>query len=150
MRLRVIFVISLLFVLLFGCSREDSIRENLSLRNNHSIVFVFQDTLQNMESFKDSIQNLDSVWVKDTISVTVNDTLYFMGFLRHNADKVFRYAWKMQPNDSARISSNGKILAYAFDSAAVYSPLFIAIDGNAQEIPLEKISLLMSSIRHQT
>lgn len=130
MRLRVIFVISLLFVLLFGCSREDSIRENLSLRNNHSIVFVFQDTLQNMESFKDSIQNLDSVWVKDTISVTVNDTLYFMGFLRHNADKVFRYAWKMQPNDSARISSNGKILAYAFDSAAVYSPLFIAIDGN--------------------
>jgi hypothetical protein len=36
----------------------------------------------------------------------------------------------MQPNDSARISSNGKILAYAFDSAAVYSPLFIAIDGN--------------------
>jgi len=48
MRLRVIFVISLLFLLLFGCSREDSIRENMTLKNNHSIIFVFQDTLENM------------------------------------------------------------------------------------------------------
>lgn len=130
MRLRVIFVISLLFLLLFGCSREDSIRENMTLKNNHSIIFVFQDTLENMSSFRDSISNLDSVWVPDTISITVNDTLYFMGFLRHNANKVFRYAWQMQPNDSARLSSNGKILTYVFDTTGIFSPLFIAVDGN--------------------
>lgn len=130
MRLRVIFVVSLLFILLFGCSRESSIKENLSLRNNHSIVFVFPDTLDNMEPFRDSIRNLDSVWVPDTISITVHDTLYFMGFLRLNAEKVYRYAWQMQPNDSARLSANGIILTYAYDSVGVYSPLFIAIDGN--------------------
>ena len=130
MRLRGIFLFLLFFILLFGCSRESSIKENLNLRNNHSIVFAFRHSFDNPEAFADSIRTLDSVLVFDTITVTVHDTIHFMGFLRHNAEKVYRYAWRMHDNDSAKGGANAKPFAYAYDSVGIYSPLFIAVDGN--------------------
>lgn len=130
MRLRGIFVISLLFIIFFGCSRESTIKENLNLRDNHSIVFAFRHSFENPEAFADSIRALDSVLVFDTLTVTVHDSIHFMGFLRHNSEKVFRYAWRMSDNDSAKVGANGKPFTYAYDSVGVYSPLFIAVDGN--------------------
>ena len=59
MRLRGIFLFLLFFILLFGCSRESSIKENLNLRNNHSIVFAFRHSFDNPEAFADSIRTLE-------------------------------------------------------------------------------------------
>lgn len=112
-----------------GCSRESDIRVNGTLRNNHSVVFAFTERPDSLEAFIDSIAALDSVYTYDTLTVTVHDTLFFVGFLKYNTDKVLRYAWKMQNEDSLRKAANGEIFAFAYDSVALYSPLFIAVDG---------------------
>ena len=61
---------------LFGCSRESSVMENVNLRNNHSIVFAFDHPFENAEAFADSITTatLPADSVPDTITVTVNVT----------------------------------------------------------------------------
>ena len=76
--LRLFLVLALGLACLFGCSRESSIRENVNLRNNHSVVFAFNKPFENAEAFADSIINLsnpDSVLVYDTLTITVNDTV---------------------------------------------------------------------------
>ena len=97
--LRLFLVLALGMACLFGCSRESSIKENVNLRNNHSVVFAFNKPFENAEAFADSIINLsnpDSVLVYDTLTITVNDTVYLMGFLRYNSDKVYRYIWHFE------------------------------------------------------
>lgn len=142
---------------LVSCSRESSIKENVNLRNNHSVVFAFNKPFENPTAFADSIANLaspDSVLVYDTLTVTVNDSIYFMGFLRYNSDKIYRYLWHFeQPRsekDSTKkkcefyfssdykgecsfqeeFSQNGQVHSHAYPDTGVYSPLFVAIDGN--------------------
>ena len=126
--------IALFLVLLAGCSRESDIRVNGSLRNNHSVVFAFTERPDSIESFVDSISALDSVYTYDTLTVTVHDSVYLMGFLKYNANKVLRYAWKMGDRDTLVSGSNGSLFTYAYDSTGIYSPLFIAVDGaNARD-----------------
>ncbi len=144
---------------LFGCSRESSIKENVNLRNNHSVVFAFNKPFENAEAFADSIINLsnpDSVLVYDTLTITVNDTVYLMGFLRYNSDKVYRYIWHFEEpyskdnkdtlkkdcefysqgetgkgcNYVTENSANATPFARVYTATGLYSPLFIAIDGN--------------------
>lgn len=142
-----------------GCSRESSIRENVSLRNNHSVVFAFNKPFKDAEAFADSIINLDhpdSVLVYDTLTITVNDTVYLMGFLRYNTDKIYRYIWHFEEpfhkdskdtlqkdcefyfngetekgcNYATENSDNAKPHFRVYADTGLYSPLFIAIDGN--------------------
>ena len=125
---------ALLLLVLAGCSRESDIRVNGSLRNNHSVVFAFTERPDSVESFVDSISALDSVYTFDTLTVTVHDSVYLMGFLKYNANKVLRYAWKMGDKDTLLSGTNGGLFSYAYDSVGIYSPLFIAVDGaNARD-----------------
>lgn len=157
--LRLFLVLALGMACLFGCSRESSIRENVNLRNNHSVVFAFNKPFENAEAFADSIINLsnpDSVLVYDTLTITVNDTVYLMGFLRYNSDKVYRYIWHFEEpyskdnkdtlkkdcefyfhgetgngcNYVTENSSNATPHFRVYPDTGIYSPLFIAIDGN--------------------
>lgn len=148
----IIFVVSLV-----GCSRESSIKENVNLKNNHSVVFAFNHPIENPEAFADSIANMsnpDSVLVYDTLTVTVNDTVYFMGFLRYNSDKIYKYMWHFEHPHAAKDttkkkcefyfagsskgecsfvnedSHNGEQHRHVFPDTGVYSPIFVAIDGN--------------------
>ena len=50
-RLRPLLVLALGMACLFGCSRESSIKENVNLRNNHSVVFAFNKPFENAEAF---------------------------------------------------------------------------------------------------
>lgn len=148
MRLRYTYLLySLLFCLLAisGCSRESSIKENVNLRNNHSVVFARTTPFENPQAFADSIANLsnpDSVIVPDTITVTINDTIHMMGFLRYNADKVYSYAWLVDSlgKDSSGKEINHRILvksknaepfSWSYPREGVYSPLFVAVDWNS-------------------
>ncbi|MCQ2060096.1 MAG: hypothetical protein MJY47_00725 [Fibrobacter sp.] len=131
-------------ILLNGCSRESSIRENVTLRNNHSVVFASTHPFEKPEAFADSVTNLsnpDSVIVPDTLTVTINDTIYMMGFLKHNADKIGRYYWildslakdssgKFSKKQAIRISNNATPITWVYPDTGLYSPLFVAIDGN--------------------
>lgn len=131
---KLLLLTTVFLILLAGCSRESDIRVNGSLRNNHSVVFAFTERPDSAGAFVDSIAALDSVYTYDTLTVTVNDTIYFMGFLKYNAKKVLRYAWNMGDKDTLLSGANGEIFAHAFDSAGIYSPLFIAVDGaNARD-----------------
>lgn len=133
MKKALILIASFLFALA-GCSRESDIRVNGSLRNNHSVVFAFTERPDSVESFVDSISALDSVYTFDTLTVTVHDSIYLMGFLKYNANKVLRYAWKTGDRDSLLSGANGEIFSYAYDSVGIFSPLFIAVDGaNARD-----------------
>ena len=158
-RLRPLLVLALGMACLFGCSRESSIKENVNLRNNHSVVFAFNKPFENAEAFADSIVNLsnpDSVLVYDTLTITVNDTVYLMGFLRYNSDKIYRYIWHFEEpyskdnkdtlkkdcefyshgetgkgcNYVTENSSNATPFSRVYTKTGLYSPLFIAIDGN--------------------
>ncbi len=126
--------VALFFMLLANCSREDDIRVNGTLRNNHSVLFAFTERPDSLDAFVDSIAALDSVLTYDTLTVTVHDSIYLVGFLKYNAKKVVRYAWKMGDVDSLFNGKNEELFVYSYDSAAVYSPLFIAVDGaNARD-----------------
>lgn len=138
------FVMLAAAILLSGCSRESSVRENVTLRNNHSVVFVSTHPFKNPEAFADSVTNLsnpDSVLVPDTITVTINDTIYMMGFLKHYSERIGRYYWildslskdssgKFSKKEISKISKNATPIAWVYPQAGVYSPRFVAIDGN--------------------
>lgn len=115
---------------LYGCSRESSIVENPRLRDNHSIVFAFAHPFDNAEAFADSIRHADmpADSIADTITVTVNDSVYFMGFLPLYAEKIYRFEWIF--GDTVITSENTKVQSWSFDSAGVYFPIFRAVDGN--------------------
>ena len=150
MRLKTLFlwlVLVLSVISLVNCSRESSIKENVNLRNNHSVVFVYSTPFENPDAFADSIINLsnpDSVIVSDTVTVTIGDTIHMMGFLRYNADKIYLYQWIL---DSLVKDTTGKgkdvmkkalvtghnatPQSWVYHKEGVYSPLFVAIDGNS-------------------
>ena len=149
MRLKSLFLLFgliLCMTFLVNCSRESSIKENVNLRNNHSVVFVYRAPFENPDAFADSIINLpnpDSVIVNDTVTVTIGDTVYMMGFLRYNADKIYLYQWVL---DSLVKDTTGKgqdkmkkalvtgrnatPQSWVYHKPGVYSPLFVAVDGN--------------------
>lgn len=104
--------------------------ENVNLRNNHSIVFAFDHPFENAEAFADSIMTatLPADSVPDTITVTVGDSVYFMGFLPLYADKIYRFEWIF--GDSVITSQNTAPQSWAYDSAGIYFPIFRAVDGN--------------------
>lgn len=145
MRLRLFLAFIACTLLFFGCSRESSIKENVNLRNNHSVVFAFRTPFEDPDAFADSIANLanpDSVIAHDTLTVTINDTVYLMGFLKYNADKIYRYAWLFtNPNDTV-VTENKTPLKWVFKkttgdtincpeaNSTLYCPLFLAVDGN--------------------
>lgn len=145
MRLRVFLAFAICLLALSGCSRESSISENVNLRNNHSVVFVSRTPFKDPQAFADSIMNLpnpDSVIAHDTLTVTVNDTIYLMGFLKYNADKIYRYAWAFKNPDSTIVSKNATQEMWVFTKTSnkgnncpvtkgkLFCPLFIAVDGN--------------------
>ena len=145
MRLRVFLAFAICLLSLSGCSRESSISENVTLRNNHSVVFVSRTPFKDPQAFADSILNLsnpDSVIAHDTLTVTVNDTVYLMGFLKYNADKIYRYAWTFKNPDSTIVSKNAAQEMWVFTKTSnkgtncpaakskLFCPLFIAVDGN--------------------
>ena len=135
-------------IALFACSRESSIVENTRLRNNHSIVFAFTHPFENPESFADSIAHADLPvdTISDTITVTVGDSIYFMGFLPLYAEKIYRFEWIFEKTDKKTLeakkkdkkvsadtvinSANTTVQSWAYDQAGVYFPIFRAVDGN--------------------
>ncbi len=135
-------------IALFACSRESSIVENARLRNNHSIVFAFTHPFENPEAFADSISHTDlpADTISDTISVTVGDSVYFMGFLPLYAEKIYRFEWifektdektlaakkkdKKASTDTVITSANMTVQSWAYEKEGIYFPIFRAVDGN--------------------
>lgn len=119
-----------------SCSRESPIKENVSLKNNHSRVFALREPFQDPQAFTDSIANttLDkSDTLADTLTVTINDTVYLMGILPKNVDKIYRFQWnltKSDGKDSIILGNNAKPQPWVYTKEGVYYPLFIAFDGN--------------------
>ncbi len=124
---------------LFGCSRESSVKENVSLRNNHSRVFAFKEPIENPQAFADSMANTpvsETDSIPDTLTVTVNDTVYLIGLLPYNVDKIYAFQWVLAQKkqdkvvDTTIATNNATPQKWVFTKDSVYYPLFIAIDGN--------------------
>ena len=142
-----LFGLALCMMSLINCSRESSIKENVNLRNNHSVVFVQRAAFENPDAFADSIINLpnpDSVIVSDTVTVTIGDTIHMMGFLRYNANKIYLYQWildslvkdttgkgKDKMKKTLVTGHNATPQSWVYFKEGVYSPLFVAVDGNS-------------------
>lgn len=133
--------ISLLFGILAiaalsSCSRESSLSEDVSLKNNHSRVFARRTAFEDPKAFADSIANTNfsaADSLADTLTVTIDDTVYLMGILPRNAEKVYRFQWnltKANGKDSVVTARNATPQSWVYSKPGVYYPLFIAIDGN--------------------
>ena len=75
---------------LFGCSRESSVKENVNLKNNHSRVFAFDKRVEDGQSFIDAMADTpvnEADTIPDTLTVTVNDTVYLISVPPYNVDK---------------------------------------------------------------
>ena len=133
MRLRIsclILALAACIAVLYGCSRESSIVENARLRNNHSIVFALNTPFENAEAFADSISltELPADSIADTITVTVNESVYFMGFLPLYAEKIYRFEWIF--GDTVITSANKTVQSWAYSEEGIFFPIFRAVDGN--------------------
>ena len=135
-------------IALFACSRESSIVENPRLRNNHSIVFASTQPFEDPESFAESISQseLPADTLSDTITVTVGDSIYFMGYLPLYAEKIYRFEWIFEKTDDKTLqakkkdkkasvdtvitSGNTTVQSWAYNKEGVYFPIFRAVDGN--------------------
>lgn len=138
--MRVKSLISLLMAataLLFldSCSRESPLKENVGLKNNHSRVFSSRVPFENPQAFIDSMANtpVDSAnSTPDTLTVTVNDTVYLIGVLPRFVDKIYLFQWTMiEGKDTVEITGdNAKPFAWSYSKPGVYYPMFVAFDGN--------------------
>ena len=121
---------------LFGCSRESSVKENVNLKNNHSRVFAFNTPIENPSAFADSMTNTaisEADTIPDTLTVTINDSVYLIGLLPYNVDKIYRFQWtltKKDGKDTTIIGGNAKPQAWAYAKPGLYEPKFVAFDGN--------------------
>ena len=123
-------------VALSSCSRESSVKENVNLKNNHSRVFVFDSPIQDPQAFADSMANTvanNTDTIPDTLTVTINDSVYLIGLLPYNIDKIYRFQWtltKKDGKDTTIIGNNAKPQAWAYAKPGIYEPKFVAFDGN--------------------
>lgn len=121
---------------LTNCSRESSVKEDVSLQNNHSRVFAQREAFDDPKAFADSMANTafdSSDSLSDTLTVTVNDTVYLMGILPRNVDKIYRFQWnltKADGKDTVILGNNATPQAWSYSKEGVYYPMFIAFDGN--------------------
>ena len=121
---------------LFGCSRESSVKENVNLKNNHSRVFVFNEPIPDPQAFADSMANtavMEADTIPDTLTVTINDTVYMIGLLPYNVDKIYRFQWTLTDKngkDTTIIGGNAKPQSWAYTKPGLYEPKFVAFDGN--------------------
>ena len=123
---------------IFGCSRESSVKENVNLKNNHSRVFAFNTPVEDTQAFVDSIANTPSEndTIPDTLTVTVNDTVYLIGVLPYHVDKIYSFLWTFTKKDGkdTTIKVNTKDYpnqqTWAYAKPGLYEPKFTAIDGN--------------------
>lgn len=128
--------LSLALVSLSGCSRESSVKENVNLKNNHSRVFAFNTPIEDPQAFADSMANtalMEADTIPDTLTVTINDTVYLIGLLPYNVDKIYRFQWtltKANGKDTTIIGNNAKPQAWAYAKPGYYEPKFVAFDGN--------------------
>lgn len=118
-----------------GCSRESSLKENVNLKNNHSRVFAFNTPIEDPQAFADSMANtvFEADTIPDTLTVTVNDTVYLIGLLPYNVEKIYRFQWtltKKNGKDTTIIGNNARPQAWAYANAGIYEPKFVAFDGN--------------------
>ena len=123
-------------IALFGCSRESSVKENVNLKNNHSRVFIFNEPIPDAQAFADSMANtavVEADTIPDTLTVTVNDTVYMIGLLPYHVDKIYRFQWTLTDKngkDTTIIGGNAKPQAWAYAKPGLYEPRFVAFDGN--------------------
>jgi len=121
---------------LSDCSRESSVKEDVSLKNNHSRVFAQNTPFEDPKAFADSMANTafnEADSLADTLTVTINDTVHLMGILPRNVEKIYRFQWnlpKSDGKDTVILGNNATPMAWAFAKAGVYYPKFIAFDGN--------------------
>ena len=107
---------------LFGCSRESSVKENVNLKNNHSRVFAFDKRVEDGQSFIDAMADTpvnEADTIPDTLTVTVNDTVYLIGLLPYNVDKIYRFQWTLT-------KKNGKDTTVVGDNAAIVHKLAVS------------------------
>ena len=130
-----LFTLGLIFmVAFFGCSRESSVKENVNLKNNHSRVFIFKERIEDLKTFKDSITAITEMdTLPDTLTVTINDSVYMIGVLPYYEDKIYGFEWiltKKDGKDTSIIGNNEKQQVWAYAKPGLYEPKFVAHDGN--------------------
>ena len=132
-----LFALGVIFmVAFFGCSRESSVKENVNLKNNHSRVFVFKEPIPDVQAFADSMTNTavsEADTIADTLTVTVNDTVYMIGILPYFVDKIYGFEWvltKKDGKDTTVQGKNAKQQTWVYAKAGLYEPRFVAYDGN--------------------
>ena len=121
---------------IFGCSRESSVKENVNLKNNHSRVFAFKDPIPDPQAFADSMANtavMEADTIPDTLTVTVNDSVYLIAVLPYFTEKIYRFQWTFtnkDGKDTVVIGDNAKPEVWAYAKPGLYEPKFVAFDGN--------------------
>lgn len=100
-------------------------------KDNHARVFVQQEAFQDPGIFADSMITAEAFTpdsVADTLTLTINDTVYFMGVIPQVYDSVFKYQWVLQLDsgkDTTFAADNADPIGWAFSKAGIYNPLFI-------------------------
>ena len=130
-----LFMAATALLFLDSCSRESPLKENVGLRNNHSRVFSSRVPFENPQAFIDSMANtpVDTAnSIPDTLTVTVDDSVYLIGVLPRFVEKIYLFQWTMiQGKDTTEIQGdNAQQFAWAYSKPGVYYPLFVAFDGN--------------------
>ena len=132
-----LFALGVFFMVAFyGCSRESSVKENVNLKNNHSRVFVFKEAIPDVQAFVDSMTNTavsEADTIADTLTVTVNDTVYLLGVLPYFVDKIYGFEWVLSKKDGKDTTIAGKnavLKDWVYKKPGLYEPKFVAYDGN--------------------
>ena len=134
----ILFVSLVTMATLSGCSRESSVKENVNLKNNHSRVFTFNEPIQDVQAFVDSVTNTavsEADTIPDTLTVTVNDTVYLIGLLPDSSivKKIYLFEWILTKKDGKDTSLTGKyakLQKWVYTKPGLYEPKFVAHDGN--------------------
>jgi len=116
-----------------GCSRGDAIQEKSKLLDHSMAAIVLKQRPENLEAFLDSIREMDTLILQDTINATVNDSLFLLGIFDGQEKNIAVFTWRLASlSDSgfAQIerTTPGEIRGIAFEDSALYRAVFVATD----------------------
>gem|GEM_PF-2385645 len=128
-KLSLLSFLALALLVLFSCSREKGITVN-PLLEKKPVMFILRDKPADVQKFVDSVSALaaDSVHFEDTVTATINDTVWLVGHFGGKAEAIASYAWKLSNDSVYSKRSNNDLLGVAFADTGHYQARYVLVD----------------------
>jgi hypothetical protein len=120
------FSISLLW-LISSCSRTDEIEVDNRLRDYTMSAFYLKERPADVQAFLDSLSELDSLVVEDTLELTIGDSVFLLGVFNGASENIKTFTWRVSDGDPQQVADH-QVYGVSFADTGLFKATFVVTD----------------------